>query len=103
MAADRAAELTEVPDPFESEGRRAEHDRTFAETGAHAPPPPAAGPAAVDRRRPLGAPPTKERSRQTGPQFRQERASRDEFVRKATVGRVRQALQAVDAATTRPC
>jgi len=99
MAADRAAELTEAYRILSDEGRRAEYDRTFAETGAHAPPtPPAAGPAAADGAPPPpSAPPTKEPEPQTGPQFRQERASRDEFVRKATVGRVRQALQAVDA------
>ena len=45
------------------------------------------------RRRP--PPPPTSTDRQTGPQFKQERASRDEFVRKATMSRLRQALAAV--------
>src|SRR6185436_1435191 len=37
----------------------------------------------------------KEPATQTGPQFKQERARRDEFVRKATLSRLRQALEQV--------
>ena len=103
MAAHRAAELTEAYRILSDEGRRAEYDRTFAEAGGRttavgasaasaaageAQPSPEAG-------APPPPPPPKEPARQTGPQFKQERASRDEFVRKATLSRVRQALVAV--------
>jgi curved DNA-binding protein CbpA len=102
MAADRAAELTEAYRILSDAGRRAEYDRAVADAGGlpasavaapRAPqsagysqpsepePPPAAAPFPIDR--------------QTGPQFKQERASRDEFVRKATMSRLRQALAAV--------
>jgi curved DNA-binding protein CbpA len=99
MAADRATELTEAYRILSDEGRRAEYDRTVAETGgqtsgvaASAAPAAAAGsqPAAAPAPPPASAP-----APQTGPQFKQERASRDEFVRKATVSRVRQALAAL--------
>jgi len=97
MAADRAAELTEAYRILSDEGRRAEYDRTFADAGARAGgPATAAAPVAADGPPPPAPPPpAKEPEPQTGPQFRQERAGRDEFVRKATVGRVRQALEAV--------
>ena len=55
-----------------------------AKPHSEAPPPPPSAPNG-----PAGAAP------QTGAQFTQERATRDEFVRKATVGRIRQALAAV--------
>ena len=104
MAADRAAELTEAYRILSDSGRRAEYDRAFADAGgdvvspapsepvtaqhqsapdpqaASAPPPPAPSKA--------GTPPQ-------GAQFKEERATRDEFVRKATVSRLRQALAAV--------
>jgi hypothetical protein len=104
MAADRAAELTEAYRILSDEGRRAEYDRTFVAagvpaTGAGQSAAPgagrgesSAGPAAP----PPPAPPNPTAS-QVGAQFKQERASRDEFVRKATLGRVRQALEAVGA------
>jgi curved DNA-binding protein CbpA len=105
MAADRAAELTEAYRILSDEGRRAEYDRAVAEAGgqtstvAAAPPPSSAGdtqPAPA----PTGAPPPpppppREAGTPKGAQFTQERASRDEFVRKATIGRFRQALATV--------
>jgi curved DNA-binding protein CbpA len=103
MAAHRAAELTEAYRILSDEGRRAEYDRVFAEAGGRTTAVAAAASAtAAGAPQPSPAteappppPPTKEPGRQTGPQFRQERASRDEFVRKATLSRVRQALHAV--------
>jgi curved DNA-binding protein CbpA len=100
MAAHRAAELTEAYRILSDEGRRAEYDRTFAEAGGRTTVAAAAAASAAAgeaQPSPVAAPPppTKEPARQSGPQFRQERASRDEFVRKATFSRVRQALQAV--------
>jgi hypothetical protein len=102
MAADRATELTEAYRILSDEGRRAEYDRTFDDAGGRTSgvaasaaaaatngAQPSAGPA------PPTPPPAREPHAQTGPQFKQERASRDEFVRKATVGHVRQALKAL--------
>lgn len=103
MAADRAAELTEAYRILSDETRRAEYDGAVAAgasvptvtTGASRAEParpqgdaPAAPPSA-SAPGPAGAAP------QTGAQFTQERATRDEFVRKATIGRIRQALDAV--------
>jgi curved DNA-binding protein CbpA len=100
MAADRAAELTEAYRILSDEGRRADYDRAFAEAGAQpavAAPSPAAvaQPAAEPAARQSAPPPAGGRAASTGPQFRQERATRDEFVRKATMGRLRGALEAV--------
>jgi curved DNA-binding protein CbpA len=104
MAAERAAELTEAYRILSDFGRRAEYDRACAESGAapaattsDAPaPPPAAGahedsPAATSA--PPPAPAGAEAPRTA--QFTQERATGDEFVRKATMSRLRQALDAV--------
>jgi curved DNA-binding protein CbpA len=99
MAADRATELTEAYRILSDEGRRAEYDRTVAETGGQTSGVAAsAAPAAAAGSQPAAAPappPARAPAPQTGPQFKQERASRDEFVRKATVSRVRQALAAL--------
>jgi curved DNA-binding protein CbpA len=103
MAADRAAELTEAYRILSDEARRAEYDRALAEDGvqaAVAAPPPASSTAASSAEpyvRPSAAPPPPPggHTGPTGPQFRQERATRDEFVRKATVGRLRVALESV--------
>jgi hypothetical protein len=102
MAAHRAAELTEAYRILSDEGRRAEYDRLFAENGGRATVTAAAASAPAEAQPPPGtaAPPppsaaAPEPPRQTGPQFRQERASRDEFVRKATLSRLRQALHAI--------
>ena len=104
MAADRAAELTEAYRILSDEGRRAEYDRAVADAGGL---PASAGAAprtpqsaahsqpSAGQAEPSSAPPPYSTERQTGPQFKQERASRDEFVRKATLSRLRQALAAV--------
>ena len=106
MAADRAAELTEAYRILSDSGRRAEYDRAFAESGAAAAPsatsepvtdrhqhqePPEPGPAAA----PPPPPPPRTTAQPLGAQFKEERATRDEFVRKATMSRLRQALEAV--------
>lgn len=96
MAADRAAELTEAYRILSDEGRRPEYDRGRAS----APPAPAAGPkpAPADAPPPPPASAGDPRATDTGAtrsasaQFTHERASRDVFVRKAAVGRLRQAL-----------
>ena len=102
MAADRAAELTEAYRILSDEGRRGEYDRAVADAGGQvttapaAPPPPAHGstePAPGPS--PPPPPPPRGTEPQHGAQFKQERASRDEFVRKATVGRVRQTLDLI--------
>ncbi len=101
MAADRAAELTEAYRILSDSGRRAEYDRAFAEGGdAAAPAPPAApgapeAPTADASAPPSPPPPAGAEAPPRAAQFTQERATRDEFVRKATVGRLRQALDAV--------
>ena len=99
MAAERAAELTEAYRILSHESLRGEYDRARQTDGVapaaaapatarreEAPPPP---PAAAPQ-----APPPEAGSHQAGAQFKQERASRDEFVRQATVGRVKQAIAA---------
>jgi hypothetical protein len=100
MAGDRAAELTEAYRILSDEGRRAEYDRAVGEAGGQAPAAAAAPmPGATFGDPEIDAGPLPPRPRETEPpssgQFRQERASRDEFVRKAIIGRVRQALEAV--------
>ncbi|HJZ75161.1 MAG TPA: J domain-containing protein [Vicinamibacterales bacterium] len=101
MAADRAAELTEAYRILSDEGRRADYDRAFAAGGAPsapAPPSPAAARATASAEpyvQPARRPPVPEGTGPAGAQFRQERATRDEFVRKATMGRLRVALASV--------
>jgi curved DNA-binding protein CbpA len=101
MAADRAAELTEAYRILSDSGRRAEYDRAFAEGGdAPAPEPrPAPGaheaPPAAASAPPPPPPPAKADAPPRTAQFTQERATRDEFVRKAAVSRLRQALDAI--------
>jgi curved DNA-binding protein CbpA len=105
MAADRAAELTEAYRILSDDGRRAEYDRargtsrTETAPASAAPPPPRSesAPPSVEPESgeapPPPPPPGSEAPK--GGQFKQERATRDEYVRKATVGRFRQALEAV--------
>jgi len=115
MAAGRAAELTEAYRILSDEGRRAEYDRQIAaEAGATAdverPPQgraaeparpasqatrPGAAESAGPHTAPPPPPPPSEPEAPRGSRFTQERASRDAFVRKALVGRVRQALDVV--------
>ena len=103
MAADRAAELTEAYRILSDAGRRAEYDHAFAEAGGATtpatpgPPPPPPGHAPEDP--PVATatapPPPAAGTAPRGAQFKEERATRDEFVRKATLSRLRQALAAV--------
>ena len=95
MAADRAAQLTEAYRILSDANRRAEYDRTLGEGGM---PAKAAAPAAAasSTGAPATAPPRPSGpTTPIGPQFRQERATRDEFVRKATMVRLRSALDGV--------
>ena len=105
MAADRAAELTEAYRILSDQGRRAEYDRAFVDAGGQTAPPAAAAPAPNGGDEPPvpeagwpGTPPPPPPSGHEAPrgaQFKQERASRDEFVRKATMSRLRSALEAI--------
>jgi curved DNA-binding protein CbpA len=108
MAADRAAELTEAYRILGDEGRRGEYDRALAESGAQ---PSAAAPASAPATAatqhspepytqppPPPPPPRGGHGPAAEPRdgtFKQERGIRDEFVRKATMGRLKQALEAV--------
>ena len=100
MAADRAAELTEAYRILSDDGRRAEYDLARGTTGAEtaaagAAPPPARAESAPPPSEPDAGetpPPQSASEAPKGGQFTQERATRDEYVRKATVGRFRQAL-----------
>jgi curved DNA-binding protein CbpA len=104
MAADRAAELTEAYRILSDEGRRAEYDRARGTTRSETAPANATAaarsenaprPAAEPASGHAPPPPPPESEAPKGGQFKQERATRDEYVRKATVGRFRQALNAV--------
>lgn len=105
MAADRAAELTEAYHVLSDAGRRSEYDRAFAASGGQAATaPPASGSADAAQKPAAGAAPAPpppppqtapEVEAPKGAQFTRERATRDEYLRKATIGRFRQALAAV--------
>ena len=103
MAADRAAELTEAYRILSDPGRRAEYDRALAEGGATTGSPGGSEPTTVRHQgasepQPASPPPPPPPDAAPPPrsaQFKEERATRDEFVRKATLGRLRQALEAV--------
>ena len=102
MAADRAAEMTEGYRILSDAGRRAEYDRAFAEAGgatapATPPPPPVNDPGApaVPPDPTPPPPPAEATPPPLGGQFLKDRATGNEFVRKATLSRFRQALDAV--------
>ena len=101
MAATRAAQLTEAYRTLTNRELRSEYDRLYAastgapvasSTTAYSPPaqapsrPPPVEPSHAHPETPTGAPPP--------PRFAKEQATRDEFVRKATLGRLRQVLSA---------
>jgi hypothetical protein len=98
MAADRAAELTEAYRILSDEGRRAEYDRLLSSGGAPAPAP--AAPSAAPRPADTGGyvpppppPPSPADSGTHAQAFSQERATRDSFIRRALLGRLRQAAE----------
>ena len=108
MAADRATELTEAYRILSDEERRADYDRlrpagasagspaaapSATSSGAHGPSAPTAEPEAA------GAADDRPGVQERSGQFVQERASRDRFVRKATIDRFRQAFVQVAGAT----
>jgi curved DNA-binding protein CbpA len=99
MAADRAAELTEAYRILSNEGNRAEYDRTLgmapaaqaapaAPPAAQAPPPPAQPPKGA-------APEAAPGPAQGRGAFHEERAGRDDYLRKATLSRFQHAVEAV--------
>ena len=101
MAAQRAAELTEAYGILSNEERRSEYDRALS-TGAAAPAAPApfdAGGLETDRASASAQAPDSPSEGPEAPtpphQFKHERASVHEFVRKATIRRFREALAAV--------
>lgn len=100
MAADRAAELTEAYRILSDAGRRANYDRTLSAApqsgGPTAAPSPAATEEAVVRTRTAPPrPPIEDEPRPQPSAFREERASRDEYMRKAALNRFTQAVDAV--------
>ena len=108
MAADRAAELTEAYRILSDAGRRAEYDRAFAEAGDAVITPSSSTPTSVEHQStpipqsakappPPPEPPPASAATPRGGQFKEERATRDEFVLKATMGRLRQAIEAIGA------
>ena len=103
MAANRAAELTEAYRILSDAGRRAEYDRTLAaapQSGASVATPSAA-PSAVATENAGGTrtapprPPSEDEPRAQPASFREERATRDEYMRKAALNRFKHAVDAV--------
>jgi hypothetical protein len=97
MAADRAAELTEAYRILSDAGRRAEYDQALSGTPRGAASAAAAAPVPGAGVETPSNDPTAESFRPGGSahQFFEERAGRDEFVRKATIGRFRQVFTKV--------
>src|SRR5438046_5903839 len=97
MAADRAAELTEAYRILSDANLREQYNqsRGQASPAAAAPSHAAERPAAVETPDPPKHEAPKGEPGKTGAQFSQERATRDAFVRKATLSRVQAALEAV--------
>jgi hypothetical protein len=101
MAAERAAELTEAYRILSDQGRRAEYDRTLsggaagAPSGAAAPAAAAAAPRPADTgfQAPPPPSPSSPADSSSSQAFSQERATRDSFIRKALLGRLRQAAE----------
>jgi len=111
MAAERAAELTEAYRILSHEGQRADYDRTLGGTppaglsasappaaSAQAPPSPAQPPHADGGHSAPGGRQSPEPSAGPSPgkgAFHAERASRDDYLRKATLNRFQHAVEAV--------
>jgi len=107
MAADRAAELTEAYRILSNDASRADYDRTLgaapsagsspaAAPPPSQPPPPAPPPKAESSGTPGGRPASEAPGPSTGKSaFHEERASRDDYLRKATLNRFKHAVEAV--------
>jgi hypothetical protein len=98
MAAGRAAELNEAYRVLSNEAQRADYDRALAVRlaapgSAPSPQVPPSAPAASPSPEPKTEPKTESWRPGAGPT--KERASRDQFVRRATVERIRQAIAAL--------
>jgi curved DNA-binding protein CbpA len=98
MASGRAAELTQAYRVLSDKSQRAEYDHALANAPSMlTPETPVMEPQAVDVSAAQSpGPSTAESERAKGPQFFQERLSRDEFVRTATISRFRHALARAD-------
>jgi curved DNA-binding protein CbpA len=103
MAAGRAAELTEAYRILSDAGRRAEYDRTLSASppagttaAASTSTSPPAGPAEDGGARARSTPPPiADEPRSQSNAFHEERASRDEYMRKAALNRFKHAVDAV--------
>jgi hypothetical protein len=106
MAATRAAQLTEAYRTLMNPEMRLEYDRLYVSGSAAAPAaaPPAGGPPQAPSRTPAYEPPAAQPPPSTDTaadgasrrpeRFAKEHATRDEFVKKATIGRIRQVMAA---------
>ena len=94
MAADRAAELTEAYRILSDQGRRAEYDRTRSMASDATPTSPAPPPS-KPAESPAAPPPPSAGAATSYTPFTKERASRDEFVRKATIDRFKRSLASI--------
>jgi curved DNA-binding protein CbpA len=97
MAATRAAQLTEAYRTLMNPALRSEYDRLYVGSGAAAAPAPSgAAPKAPAYESPPQTPHAPHAPADAGvkrpPRFAKEHATRDEFVKKATLGRIRQAM-----------
>jgi curved DNA-binding protein CbpA len=99
MAAHRAAELTEAYRILSNEGNRAEYDRTLgaapAASAAPSAPPAAQAPPAPTQHPPKAEAPEAAPSASGRGAFHEERAGRDDYLRKATLSRFQHAVEAV--------
>lgn len=97
MAAERAAELTEAYRILSETGRRADYDRLRTTVGVAEAAPSVPRPAAPEPEAPEPAEgPATPRPAETGPHaFTEERGRRDEFVRRASLGRLHSAIDRV--------
>jgi curved DNA-binding protein CbpA len=98
MAADRAAELTEAYRILSNDGRRGAYDRARGASAPTAPPAATSRPDATSAPGTGVVPPPPQPEPRTAPRppFKKERDRRDEFVREATINRLRNAIEAVD-------
>lgn len=103
MAAERAAELTEAYRVLNDTERRAEYDRALLANGGVAPvimgsptPPSRSGPEPAAPPPPASTGPSQPDPERVAPPAR-DRTSQDAFVKRATMGRIKQALDSVAA------